>query len=467
MVGRNGVIAGAYRNEGCFVHEVGQIGAAHARCAACDQAQVDVLVDLLALYVDVQDLPTVLQLGKRNDHLTVESARPQQGGVQDVRSVGGGDHHDAFAGLEAVHLRQNLVQRLLPLVVPAAHAGAALASDRVDLVDEDDGPAHLACRFEQVADPAGSHAHEHLHEVGTGDREERHARLAGHRPGNERLAGSRRSDQQHALGDAGADLGELLGVLQEVHDLADLHLHALVAGHVVKRRAGAFRGVGLGRRSAYRHHPAHLALGPAAHPPEEQDDQAHGQQQRQPRLEEPRLRGLEEDGGTAVGQQPTVVNGELEGTCGHMQDAVDVGELDTSGQVVHQDVADLVCRHLAEETVVGDLVEVVGREEVGEEEERGDESQDQPDAPTGPTLFTAGPGARRRSVGGCLAVARLLGLAGSAALSSGAPTGRPVASLVGCVRHVPIVRGPCVGPAPARFLPGTDGASDRHRDLGR
>ena len=274
VVGLDGVLAGADRDQGGLVHEVGQVGTAHARRAACEQVQVDVVAYPLALDVDVQDLPTVVQFGERHDHLAVEPARPQQGGIQDVRSVGGSDHHDALAGFEAVHLRQHLVQRLLPLVVPAAHAGAALASDRVDLVDEDDGPAHLARRLEQVADPAGPHAHEHLHEVGTGDREEWHPGLAGHGPGDERLACSRRSDQQHALGDAGADLGELLGVLQEVHDLADLHLHALVAGHVVERRAGAFRRVGLGPRPAYRHHPAHLALGPALDPPEEQDDHA-------------------------------------------------------------------------------------------------------------------------------------------------------------------------------------------------
>ncbi len=41
-------------------------------------------------------------------------------------------------GLEAVHLDQHLVQGLFALVVAAAEAGAALAADRVDLVDEDD-----------------------------------------------------------------------------------------------------------------------------------------------------------------------------------------------------------------------------------------------------------------------------------------------------------------------------------------
>ena len=151
----------------------------------------------------------LVELGQRHDDLAVEAAGAQQRGVEDVGPVGGRHHHDALGGLEAVHLGEHLVERLLALVVAAAEAGAALAADGVDLVDEDDRPAELAGRLEQVADAAGADADEHLHEVGAGDRQERHAGLAGDGPGDERLAGARRADEQHALGDAGADLGEL------------------------------------------------------------------------------------------------------------------------------------------------------------------------------------------------------------------------------------------------------------------
>ena len=72
--------------------------------------------------------------------------------------------------LEPVHLDQQLVQRLLALVVAAAEARAALATDRVDLVDEDDAGAVLLGLLEQVTHPGGADADEHLDEVGTGDR---------------------------------------------------------------------------------------------------------------------------------------------------------------------------------------------------------------------------------------------------------------------------------------------------------
>ncbi len=163
-------------------------------------------------------------------------------------------------GLEAVHLGEHLVQRLLALVVAAAEAGAALAADRVDLVDEDDRLAHAAGLLEQVADTAGADADEHLHEVRAGDAQEADAGLAGDGAGEQRLAGSGRPDEQDALGHPRPDLPEALGHPQEVDDLGDLLLHAGVAGDVVERGRRLVGVVGLGLALADRHDVAHLAL---------------------------------------------------------------------------------------------------------------------------------------------------------------------------------------------------------------
>src|SRR5439155_24917396 len=108
---------------------------------------------------------------------------------------------------------------LLALVVAAAHAGAAVAADGVDLVHEDDAGRVLLGLLEQVADAARADADEHLDEIRAGDREERHARLAGDGPGQEGLAGARRAEEEDALGDARAQRLELLGVLEELLDL--------------------------------------------------------------------------------------------------------------------------------------------------------------------------------------------------------------------------------------------------------
>src|ERR1041384_3017233 len=101
-----------------------------------------------------------------------ETAGAQQRGVEEVGPVGGRDQDDPTLGVEAVHLDEQLVERLLALVVTAAHAGAAVPADGVDLVDEDDGRRVGLGLLEQVADAAGADTDEHLDEVGTGDRVE-------------------------------------------------------------------------------------------------------------------------------------------------------------------------------------------------------------------------------------------------------------------------------------------------------
>ena len=55
-----------------------------------------------------------------------------------IRSVGGSQHDDAGVALKAIHLSQQLVDGLLALVVAAAHAGATLAPDRINFINEHD-----------------------------------------------------------------------------------------------------------------------------------------------------------------------------------------------------------------------------------------------------------------------------------------------------------------------------------------
>ncbi len=211
-----------------LVEHVGEVGAGEARGTSRDRQQVDAGRDRLAARVDLQDLVAALHVGSGDADHPVEAAGAQQGRVEHVGTVGGGDQDDAAADVEAVHLDEQLVQGLLALVVPAAHAGAAVSADGVDLVDEDDRRGVLLGLLEQVADTRGTDTDEHLDEVGAGDRVEGDARLAGDGAGEQRLAGSGRAVEQHALGDLGADGLELGRLLEELLDLAEL-LDRLVA----------------------------------------------------------------------------------------------------------------------------------------------------------------------------------------------------------------------------------------------
>ena len=145
---------------------------------------------------------------------TRRSKRPgtQQGGIEHVGTIGRRDEDHALVRLEPVHLDQQLVEGLLALVMTAAEAGATMTSDRVDLIYEDDAGRVLLALHEQVAHARRADADEHLDEVRSGNRKERHARLARDRAREQRFAGARRADQQHALGDSPAQAREALGV---------------------------------------------------------------------------------------------------------------------------------------------------------------------------------------------------------------------------------------------------------------
>ena len=183
---------------------------------------------------------------------------------------------------EAVHLHEHLVQGLLALIIAAAEPRAAMATDGVDLVDEDDARRVLLGLLEHVTDAAGADANEHFHEIRSRDREEGNARLAGDGLGRQRLAGARRADEQHAARDLPAEALELLRVAQEFHDLLQILLGLLDAGDVREGDAGVLRRDETGARAAEGERPAiaatHVVHGVARHPQRNADEDHDGQQ---------------------------------------------------------------------------------------------------------------------------------------------------------------------------------------------
>src|SRR5215813_13719452 len=220
--------------EGGLVDEVREVGPRKAGSAPRQHLQLDVRRQRNPAGVDAQDLLAPLHVGSRHHHLPIESPGPEQRRVQYVRPVRRSDQDDAVVRLEAVHLDEELVQRLLALVMPAAEAGAPAAADRVDLVHEVDTGGVLLALLKQVADPGGADADEHLDEVRPRDGEEGRVRLARDRFGEERLAGAGRADEEDALRDLPAELLELLGIPQELDDLSELLLGLVDAGDVLK-----------------------------------------------------------------------------------------------------------------------------------------------------------------------------------------------------------------------------------------
>ena len=141
-------------------------------------------------------------------------------------------------------------ERLLALVVAADGRAAARLAQGVQLVDENDARGLVLGLAEEIAHPGGPDADEHLDEVGAAQAEEGHLGLAGHGLGQQRLAGARRTDQQHALGNPAAQRPGTFRRLEEIDHLAQLGHRLVDAGHVAEGDFQVFLGVQLGPAAA-------------------------------------------------------------------------------------------------------------------------------------------------------------------------------------------------------------------------
>src|SRR5689334_1047527 len=168
-----------------------------------------------------------------------------------------------------------------------------MATDGVDLVDEDDARRVRLALLEQIADAAGTDADEHLNEVRTRHRKERTAGFTGDCAGEQSLAGSRRSDQQCALGKTATELGEFLRILQEFDDLLELHLGFVRACDIIERHFGRVAGekFRLGFTEAERLRPPRLHR-TEQEEPDSEDEEIREEADQDCRERRPRIFGL-------------------------------------------------------------------------------------------------------------------------------------------------------------------------------
>ena len=119
ILGGKAVPTLARRRQGRLVDQVGEIRAREPRGVLGHNLEVDIGREWLALGVHAQDRPARRQLGPIDQDAAIEAAGAQQRRIQHVGTVGRGNHHDEIGAIEAIHLREQLVERLLALIVAA------------------------------------------------------------------------------------------------------------------------------------------------------------------------------------------------------------------------------------------------------------------------------------------------------------------------------------------------------------
>ena len=216
-----------------LVDDIGQICAREAGRSARDRTEINRRIHRHPAGVHAKNRLASFQVGIADRHLPIEAARPQQRRIENVLPVGGGDDDDADVRLEAVHLDEQLVQCLFAFLVTERIAAAA-AADRIELVDEDDARLVSARIAEQPPDTRGADARIHLDEIRAAREQERHARFTGDRSGEQRLAGSRRADEQDAFRNVSADGREPIRMTKEIDDLLHFILRLVHPGDILE-----------------------------------------------------------------------------------------------------------------------------------------------------------------------------------------------------------------------------------------
>ena len=118
-----------------LVEQVCQIGTGKAGGGFSDGVKVHILFKGLFPGVNLHDGLTAFHIGHTDIHLpvnatlyvrtvdrdlTIKTTGAQQCRIQNIGAIGCGDQDDRLAFLKTVHLDQQLVERLLALVVTAA-----------------------------------------------------------------------------------------------------------------------------------------------------------------------------------------------------------------------------------------------------------------------------------------------------------------------------------------------------------
>ena len=203
----------ARRPEGRLVDEIADIGAGKARGRLREFVDVDVGTARDLFQIDLKDIDAPSHGRPPDGNVAVEPAGPHERGVEHVGTVCRRHDHNGVVLVKAVHLAEDLIERLLAFVLTSADAGAALTSDGVDFVDKEDrGRVFLGGRKE-VAHAARADADEHLNEFGAVNGEEGHVRFARHGAREQRFAGSRRAEKERSFGNARAHAFVFLRVL--------------------------------------------------------------------------------------------------------------------------------------------------------------------------------------------------------------------------------------------------------------
>ena len=187
----------------------------------------------------LENFLAIVELGKVNINLTVETSGTQQRFIENINTVSSRKYNNTTVSTKTIHLGEQLVEGAFALIVPThVRVLASGTSHGVYLVDKHDARSFILSLLEKVAHTRCAYTHKHLHKVATRQREEWHIGLTGNSLCQQSLTSSRRSHKQSSLRDFSTQVGVALRVLEEVNNLSDLGFSLGKTSNVFERHLG-------------------------------------------------------------------------------------------------------------------------------------------------------------------------------------------------------------------------------------
>ena len=100
----------------------------------------------------LQDIHPSFKIRSVNDHTSVKTSRTEKSRIKNLRSVCRSKNQKSLGCIKAIHLRKQLVQCLLTLIISAAIAGITAFTNGIDLIDKYDTRSILLGFLEKVTD---------------------------------------------------------------------------------------------------------------------------------------------------------------------------------------------------------------------------------------------------------------------------------------------------------------------------
>ena len=137
-----------YSSQRRFIDYIGKLRAGGAYCRFRDFVKIHIIRNPDLFCVNFQDFFSSLKIRKLHRNPPVKSSRSQKSRVQRIRPIGRRQNHNAFGTVESIHLRQKLVQCLLPLIVSAGKLAVPLLADGVNFINKYNTRSLFRCLFE-------------------------------------------------------------------------------------------------------------------------------------------------------------------------------------------------------------------------------------------------------------------------------------------------------------------------------